>query len=125
MDLSADEAVLMLATLACSSDGQCDPTEEATIRRRLALPLRRLGQAGEERTFTRLYTMMGQKGQDWTLKTIRKALPRLEDRVEAVRTAAEIVRSDGSMTSEEMGYVAEIADELGLTEEQLRGAMGE
>lgn len=124
MDLSADEAVLMLAALACSSDGQLDPTEEATVRRRLAAPLRRLGVAGEDRAFTRLYAMMGQKGQDWTLTQIRQALPRLDDRLEAVRTAVEIVRSDGSMTSEEMDYVAGMADGLGLSRAQLRAAMG-
>lgn len=113
----------MLAALACSSDGQCDETEERLIRKRLAAPLARLGQKGEQRTFSQLYTMMGSKGLDWTLATIGKALPRPADRVEALRMAAELVRSDGSLTREESEHLADVAHGLGLSEDQVRTAM--
>jgi tellurite resistance protein len=123
VQLNADEATLMLASLAVSSDGQCDAAEEDVIRARLAPHLKRLGKTGEERAFLSLYQMMGQKGPEWTLKAIRAALPKEQDRLEALRTAVEIVRSDGSITSEEMDHLAEVADELGLSEKQLHAAM--
>lgn len=122
MQLTPDEAALMLATLACSSDGQCDEAEEQVLRDRLAPNLNRLGRAGEDRTFARLYSLMGSRGPEWTLTTIREALPEKE-RVYALRTAVEIVRSDGTITREEMDHLAEVADELGLSEKQLQAAM--
>lgn len=123
MQLSADEATLMLAALACSSDGECDATEEVLIRERLAGPLARLGQSGEEQAFSRLYRMMGGKGLEWTLATIAKALPKPEARVQALRVAVELVRSDGLLTREEMEHLAEVAHGLDLSEEQIRIAM--
>lgn len=123
MQLSADEATLMLAALACSSDGQCDQAEEDVIRDRLAPQLRRLGAAGEERTFTRLYGMMANKGTAWTLGTIGDALPGPKERLHAIRVAVEIVRADGSLTREEMDHLADVAKELGITKQQLQQAM--
>lgn len=122
MQLTADEAALMLATLACSSDGQCDAAEEDVLRQRLAPNLKRLGRDGEDRAFTRLYSLIGSRGPDWALTTIRDALPE-QDRLYALRTAVEIVRSDGTITREEMDHLAEVADELGLSEKQLHAAM--
>ena len=123
MDLSRDEAVLMLAGLACSSDGQCDPEEEAIVRQRLAPHLGRLGSAGQERTFTRLYGLMGSRGPEWTLDVIKDAIADPRDRREAVELAIEIVRSDGSVTREEMEHVADVAIALGMNEKELRKAL--
>lgn len=123
MQITADEAALMLAALACSSDGQCDQAEEDLVRQRLAPQLKRLGPTGEERTFARLYGMMANEGIAWTLGAIGGALPAAKDRLKALRVAVEIVRADGSLTREEMDHLADVADELGLSKDQLRQAM--
>ena len=78
------------------------------MRRRLAYGAARIGAESPERQMRGLM--------------FRESLPE-GDRVFALRTAVEIVRSDGTITREEMDHLAEVADELGLSEKQLRNAM--
>lgn len=109
----------MLAALACRSDGQDDPSEEALTRKRLAPQLKRLGRGGQERSVELLYTLLGQHGLDGTLLALRKALPDRPDRIAAMRLAGEIVHLDGSVTREEMEHLAQVGEKLGVTKRDL------
>jgi len=122
MDLSRDEAVLLMASLACSSDGNATPEEQELVRKRLRPHLARLGQAGEKRAFDRLYTLLSERGPEWALDTVGRALPSRDDRLDALRLAAEVVDSDGSVTSEEMDHLETMAHTLGLSHNDLRQA---
>lgn len=123
MKVSKDEAAIMLAALACSSDGQFDQAEEVLLRERLRPQLQRLGKTGEERALEHMYRLVGSRGMPATLVAIREALPAKGDRLAAVRLAAELVRSDGLITREEMEHLAEVGHELDLDEAELRDAL--
>lgn len=122
MDLSRDEAAVLMASLACTSDGQATADERDLVHRRLVGPMARLGEAGEKLAFDRLYTLLAERGPEWALDTIGRALPRRADRLAALRLAADIVDADGSVTREEHEHLEALAQTLGLTHNDLEQA---
>lgn len=122
MDLSRDEAVLLLASLACTSDGNATSAEQDLVRERLAPHLSRLGAQGQKRAFDRLYALLAERGPDWAFDSIGRALPAHADRMAALRLAVEVIDSDGSVTSEEMDHLETLAHNLGLSHNDLRQA---
>lgn len=119
MQLSRDEAAVMLAALACRSDGQHDRQEADLVRKRLAPQLHRLGHGGEERSVEHLYELLDQHGLDGTLAAIRDALPGHDDRIAAMGLAGDIIYSDGSVTREEMEHLAKMGKLLGISRADL------
>lgn len=119
MDLSRDEAAVMLAALACRSDGQHDEQEAALTRKRLAPQLKRLGHDAEARSIEHLYRLLEAEGLPGALHTLRAALPQRGDRIAAMRLAGEIVQADGSVTREEMEHLARVGQQLGVSKADL------
>lgn len=119
MDLSRDEAAVMLAALACRADGHHDEQESALIRKRLAAPLKRLGHDAEARSIEHLYRLLETKGLPGALQSLQDALPQREDRIAAMRLAGEIVQADGSVTREEMEHLARVGKKLGVSKADL------
>jgi predicted amidohydrolase YtcJ len=114
VELSRDEAAVLLAVLACRADGHREAAEEAMLRSRLAGQLARLGRKQGPDAIDRLAGLLAQHGEAHTLTAIAEALPKREDRVEAMRLAGSIVLVDGSVTREEMEHLAQAGKALGV-----------
>lgn len=119
-ELTRDEAVVLLATLACASDGVTDEDEQMLLRERLGPSLKRLGVQGQAHAYDHLYDLLAERGPDWALDTISRALPGKADRVSALALAYELIDADGSVTSEEMDHIDSVARTLGVTGKDLK-----
>jgi uncharacterized tellurite resistance protein B-like protein len=114
VELSRDEAAVLLAVLACKADGHREAGEEALLRSRLAGQLARLGRLQGTDAMERLSGLLAQRGETHALAAIAEALPKREDRIEAMRLAGSIVVADGSVTREEMEHLAQAGKTLGV-----------
>lgn len=123
--LTYEQAVLMLAVLASSADGQPSPQEERLIRTKLAPVLARLGDDGQRTTLALLRQLVQGIGYDNTLTSIRSALPMPRDRIEAVRLAASVALADGQLAGREASHVADLAVLMGLNEDEFRAALNQ
>lgn len=119
-ELTQDEAIMLLATLACASDGVSTPDEQALVRERLQPNLKRLGVRGELHAYDHLYDLLDERGPEWALDTIGRALPAKADRVSALALAYELIDIDGSVTSEEMDHIDSVARTLGVSGKDLK-----
>ena len=119
-DLTRDEAMVLLASLACMSDGAATADEHQLVRERLGPSLKRLGVQGHGHAYDHLYDLLAERGPDWALDTIGRALPGKADRVSALALAYELIDVDGSVTSEEMDHIDTVARTLGVSGKDLK-----
>lgn len=118
-ELTRDEAMVLLASLACMSDGAATEDEQALLRDRLAPSLRRMGVTGAGHAYDHLYDLLAERGPEWALDTISRALPSKADRVSALGLAYELIDVDGSVTREEMDHIDQVARTLGVSGKDL------
>lgn len=112
MDVERDDAVALLAYTMATADGQIAPGEEAAITGRL----RAQGIVLEAARIDALRALALSSRDDTSafVRSLSKAIPDKDGRVEAMRTAIDVVWADAAFEGAEMAQVLEIAEELGL-----------
>jgi tellurite resistance protein len=123
MTMHPDEATLLLAFLIASADGRVDALEAQAMARELA---GRLEQADPKR-LERLLKLASHAthihGPVLAMEMVQRALPTPASRAEAFRVAYQVAASDGIISTTERTRLLDLADTLGLTEEQFTRAV--
>lgn len=114
--ISHDQAAVMLAVLAARCDGAFTAKEESFLLERLEPPLTRLGMAGKLDALDRLQTLVESRGTDAASAAILAALPKRDERIEAVTVALDVALADGRLDRLEADHVATLAVLAGLDE---------